>query len=329
MTYPELIRVESIGEYVARLRLTSPNDSPEVLKARAKRWRQAMISAAEYNAKIRKTIESMDERYRPVDQCRRADFYEQKKFAFINISWSLTRRWPWVAVFEDGYVSRPAAWESAGIPINYHRSIGDCLLFCMKHSADIPRFAPIAGQSIISALSNDMTELPELYMIMEGHIPPGIVRKYPVARCGEALAFVFNFHGSALMDEIRRLIIAPSPEKVAEAYAIATSQRFRGTRLVERELAMMEPVPLVTPSVPREMPELVRAHPTLLRIGSVANRVLASLRAAPGDSHSVQALAGGESASGGARKNVGIALGKLEAKRLAKSDGDRWILGVR
>lgn len=94
-------------------------------------------------------------------------------------------------------------------------------------------------------------------------------------------------------------------------------------QLARPEAAKVEPQ---QPTGPLDLGILRQSFPHLLRTGSVANRVMASLLVSA-DAVSVLHLAGGKGASGGTRDNVRKALLSLESVGLAERAGDGWTRG--
>jgi len=103
---------------------------------------------------------------------------------------------------------------------------------------------------------------------------------------------------------------------LAEHGEVAALSRWSAT---STEQAHPKPIKL-------ELQSLRASFPHILRAGSVANRILAELLHAS-EPLSVQRLAGGKGASGGARSNAKAALEVLEREGLAAREGDGWRRG--
>lgn len=96
-------------------------------------------------------------------------------------------------------------------------------------------------------------------------------------------------------------------------------------QLARPEVAKVEPQQQ-QPTGHLDLGTLRQTFPHLLRTGSVANRVMATLLVSA-DAVSVLHLAGGKGASGGTRDNVRKALISLESVGLAERAGDGWKRG--
>lgn len=324
----EDIKAPSIEECVKRVRehceMFGVKLSELELMARSQRMEEKHRTLAEYYQAVHRMVVSMEERLRPSDQI--AGITTKEGDQYINSDWTYCRRWPWRAVWPEGYDVQSPPWRpfsSGWIDQDHHHAVENTLLYCIKNSEHLPRIAPVAGSSV-SAWWYEEDTLPTMYLFHGQWIPPGIVKLFPMARCGEALAFVFHFHGSEEMEAIRRLVIAPTFEKVAEAYAIATSQRFRRRKLVEVEMAVVE---ADLNRTKRPFPAIVNDHPSLLRASGIARETLLALYSndEPLSLNALNVEAGKK--SGGRRGLVKKWLGDLEKVGLAKFNGVGWILG--
>lgn len=231
------VKPRTMESCLASVQLHAPASPPNEQRELAEKLHADALKNAVFQRDMERRYKALPEVFRPIDQGRQPTEEERRRgFRFVNTRWNLVRRWPWIVAWEGGGVDLVIPpWKLFNRSHETHEAIARCLEYCMKNHGHLPLFSPVCGSTSYGH-SSDPADLPALSIVSGDWIPEGIMKKYLIARCGEVLAFVFNFNGQP-MDEIRRLIVAPTPQKVAEAYAIATSRKFLKEKLVERELA--------------------------------------------------------------------------------------------
>jgi hypothetical protein len=290
-----------------------------------------MNKAEKDEAKLDAFIAGLPRHMQPLDQ---GSTREEMTFPHTgHEDFYLWRRWPWFVYWlpNGKSIVRPPWFDFVGYlnagdskpPHKFalHAAIARCLKYCLENAADLPRFAPVMDIRAYHRFE-EATELPAFSRITSDWIPRGIVRKYPMARCGEAIAYVFQFSSGPETDAIRRLIIAPTPEKIAEAYAIATGHSFRKSpTLIEWHKDMDEA------RKPLSFDELCKKYGLCL---VQIIRVFEKLYNSPDATYAVLELAriaDKKKPSGGGRGGASAALKKLEGLNLARRIGNRWTLG--
>ena len=331
-SYPQPIKVHSVDELLeGRRRFYGPAYTREHAEREHAEFKAAAEHAEKVALMVDRLVAEAGEHWRPTDQGRNPSIAELKAAPFKDAHWIAVRRWSWIAVGVDWWACQVPPWASPRIHGNRHRAIAERLKYCLQHNTNLPRLTPVGNVTTFSP-GNNPTELPPISIVSGPHIPRGIVKLYQQARCAEALAFVWSFRGGPDMESIRRLIAAPSLERVAEAYAIATSNAFERSRVVEAMMENVSPEPAKMTTRKIDMKELRQAHSALLRPNGLPLKCFAILWAEDEDSHSVLKVA--RSNSRGMRERAEGALLKLEAAGLAKrvvgqgrGEHDRWTLG--
>lgn len=203
---------------------------------------EELVAADKYLQHMDEVLATVDLELRPIDQFSRWKKLSAKTKKTERLSephWVWWRRWPWRVVLDDGYTTGRPPWVSHGIGakpphlLEAFDAIPQCLKYALLNAEFLPKTTPVFGYK--DCYFGEATDsLPDHELISSDFIPRRIVGYYEAMRCRESLAFVFSFSGSPEMDAIRRLIIAPTRERVAEAYAISTSQDFVRSKLHEK-----------------------------------------------------------------------------------------------
>jgi hypothetical protein len=334
--WPAPVKVPSVDELLEAGRRWHGDYTREHAEGRHAEYKAAAEHADKTAVMVERMVAEAGEHWRPTDQGRRIALEERKAAPLADAAWFAVRRWPWIAVWDTGWACSRPPWISGGFGYTGHnRAIADSLKYCMENINNIPRMTPVGSRTFLNA-ADKRSELPPLSLVDGEHIPRGIVKLYPMARCAECLAFVWSFRGGQNMETIRRLIAAPSLERVAEAYAIATSIAFRRERVKEHyeaEIEGAEPAPVPVPG----LDALRRRHPELLgqpgpcalvRVFLSDSAKLWSARALARSDELRDALPTGRAAA----RSVGRWLGMLAGAGLAKPEGKgtkrRWRFGA-
>jgi hypothetical protein len=245
------------GSKVSKRLKSHPKKKPDVTRPAAKRRHRALVAGQAHAAAVARQLKKMAQCHLPVHQEQSITEEERKAASVNDLRWIGWRRWPWITVWPDGWDFLPPPWIKHE---NHQDAITACLFYCLNNAGHLPRVPPCWGFTSYP-IHATVTELPSTSMVDGKYIPAGIVMQYPVARCGEALAFIWSFHGGTEMQKIRQLIAAPTIDRIAEAYAIATGEGFLNAQLAEFRDVQLSQEPAKVP----EINTLLKQHPELLR----------------------------------------------------------------
>ena len=307
------------------------------------------LADAEYLKQVNEILKNVDPKILPIDQSRemRHEIAPQKRSRALGSLWRSWKRWPWFVATEERYTMEHPPWVPQfnggnfnAKPLKNPTAITQCLRYCLENSKNLPAIAPVLGYESFS-FGKKILSLPPCHLVRSAFIPRDIVKQYKKAQCCESLVYVFQCTGGPEMDHIRRLIIAPNQERVAEAYAIATGQAFTCSKISDpykSNVIIAAKESDAHAPVPQEMFALERVYPNILS-KSVNLSVLNSMLKRP----DVKGWSAGSIAEcdrfkknmpkgkGASPVSIRRSFKELESVGLVKSDGEktakRWCLG--